>query len=70
MKQHTHRSLLACAATLALTLPLAPTAHAQVMAQSKVSVSGLKITLIDLNTTDGDPVWSESTQDPLSVTST
>jgi PEP-CTERM motif len=53
MKQHTHRSLLACAATLALTLPLAPTAQAQVMAQSKVSVSGLKITLIDLNTADG-----------------
>lgn len=53
MKQHTPRSLLACAALLALSGPLAPTAHAQVMAQSKVSVSGLKITLIDLNTTDG-----------------
>lgn len=53
MKQHHNRSLLAWATALALATPIGTTAHAQVMAQSKVSVSGLKITLIDLNTTDG-----------------
>jgi hypothetical protein len=47
------RHLLAQAAALVLALPLAATAQAQVMAQSKATVTGLKITLIDLNTNDG-----------------
>jgi PEP-CTERM motif len=53
MKQKHHRSLLALASAWAMAWAVSPTAHAQVMAQSKVSVSGLKITLIDLNTADG-----------------